>query len=347
MRLLLLLLLLPTLHAAQSNFLKDPDIVWAAEIEQDWVVDISSLEEEWDKGIITLKQLRSRENELHWSSPYLAELVFEAVQRGDLIVFKDPECKIRTDAALAYRAMDTVVVFDPVSYEMQVEVVYSPPQPLKDVKAWRLRQILAYHKKSATWSTTVLSIAPLLEVKNWKGDSIGIQPIFWFKPDTKRQKLSSDRIVWAKKTVSGKQPKTEIPANPPNLVKALKGFENPVSHLLKVFQTNMKSPFYDSQGDKLLSLDERKNILPREDTTVSYNWETQEGTIDVEHKGITDSMIQQLRLVQTWFWDDRRARLSICLDAVAPLEEVVYIQYYRKSGGLKYTRPIFYRRAKY
>jgi len=45
------------------SFLKDPDIVWAAEIEQDWVVDIPSLEAECDEGITTIKLLRITKNE--------------------------------------------------------------------------------------------------------------------------------------------------------------------------------------------------------------------------------------------------------------------------------------------
>jgi hypothetical protein len=245
-----------------------------------------------------------------------------------------------------FQYVDTIIIFDPVTYEEQITAVLYQPEPFSVVVAWRLRQVLAYHKKSARWSTEVVGIAPLVEVRNWDNDTVELRPAFWFKPDNKRHKLHSKRIVWAKKTISDKQPRAEIPANLPNPLKVVKGFENPVSHLLSVFETKKKAPFYDSQGGKLLSLEERKNRMHRTDTTVSYNWETHEGTMDVEHKGISDSMIQQLRLAQTWYWDDRRARLSICLDAVAPLEEVVYIQYYRKSKGLNYTRPLFYRMAK-
>lgn len=62
-RLLFIFLLVPCFLTAQSEFLKDPDIVWAAEIEQDWVVDIPSLEAECDEGITTIKLLRITKNE--------------------------------------------------------------------------------------------------------------------------------------------------------------------------------------------------------------------------------------------------------------------------------------------
>ncbi len=375
MRLLLSLLFFSTILSAQSAFLKDPDIVWAAEIEQDWVVDIPSLEAEWDQGIITLKQVRSRENELHWSSPYLAELVYEAVRRGDLAVFRDSDCKeklninggfpkvatfatvnsvtgdlnyfendnhpVQVNNLNGFQYVDTIIIFDPVTYEEQITAVLYQPEPFSVVVAWRLRQVLAYHKKSARWSTEVVGIAPLVEVRNWDNDTVELRPAFWFKPDNKRHKLHSKRIVWAKKTISDKQPRTEIPANLPNSLKVVRGFENPMSHLLSVFETKKKSPFYDSQGGKLLSLEERKNRMHRTDTIVSYDRITSEETITIEQKGIRDSLIQQIRLVQTWHWDARRARLSICLDAVAPIEGV-----FNNMGDIRYTRPLFYRKAK-
>lgn len=40
--------------AAQSAFLADPDIVWAAEIEYDWKVDFTNVWEEYYEGIATL-----------------------------------------------------------------------------------------------------------------------------------------------------------------------------------------------------------------------------------------------------------------------------------------------------
>lgn len=321
--------------------MKDPDIVWAAEIEQDWLVDIPSLEEEWDKGVITLKQLRTREHELHWSSPYLADLVFEAVLKGDLPIFKDPQCKIRADIFREFPGMDTVITFDPETYEGRIVAVYYRLSPFDQIRAWRLRQVLAYHKKSATWSTSVISIAPLVGAKNIFWDTTNLRPAFWFKPDNKRQKLRSNRIVWAKKTVSGKQPKTEVPPNPANPVKATNGFQNPVSHLFRVLEADMKTPFYDSWGTKLLTPDERKSMLSKTDTIFSYYPGTYEEEVLIVRKEINADSIHQLRLVQTWCWDERRHRLSISLDAVAPLIDV-----FDGLDNFRYTRPLFYKRAR-
>jgi hypothetical protein len=341
MRLTLLLLLIPPTLPAQSLALKDPDIVWAAEIEQDWIIDIPSLEDEWEQGVITLKQLRCRENELNWSSPYLAELVFEAVQNGKLAVFKDPDCSTFAGDFLAYQNVESGVTFDPVTYDEQIFSVREGVKPLADIKAWRLRQILTYHKKSGMWSTSVVAMAPLIIVRDSKGDSLYTRPLFWFKPDNKPHKLGAARISWAKKTFSGNQPGTEIPANPLHLIKVIPGFENPMEDQLKKLGADQKLAFYDSQGNKLLSAEARREMLTKIDTIAVFDPETHKESIQIEYKGAKTSDFSQLRLVQTWYWDARRARLSIHLDAVAPTEKVI-----DPNGYFRYMKPLFYRSSK-
>jgi hypothetical protein len=338
MRLPILLTFFPILLSAQSAFLKDPDIVWAAEIEQDWVLDIPSLETEWEEGITTLKLLRTEQNESYWSSPYLADLVFQAALAGELPVFKDAHCKVPMDANDAYPRMDTIVTFDPETYEEKISVVYFEPEPHYDIKFWRLRQVLAYHKKSARWSTTVQSIAPMIQIKNPEGDSIGMRPLFWFRPDGKRQKLSSKSIVWAKET-RNKQTKTQVPTDAKTLVKVSDGFQFPVQHQLKAFETDFKTPFYGTVDEKPLSQKERTSMVAKSDTVITFDPESYEEKAVVVNKEINPYDIRQLRLVQIWYWDERRARLSICLDAVGLLKDE-----FDDMGNFKFSRLLFYRK---
>ena len=64
MRLYFLCLLFPAFLTAQPAFLKDPDIVWAAQLDQDWKIDFTSLEDEYNVGITTIKWLRTDPNNL-------------------------------------------------------------------------------------------------------------------------------------------------------------------------------------------------------------------------------------------------------------------------------------------
>lgn len=340
MRLSLLLLFLPTTFiVAQSAFLKNPDIVWAAEIEQDWVVDIPSLEVEWEYGITTLKLMRTEKNYPYWNSTYLADLIFEAALRGEFPVFKDPQCRIPVDIMKVYPSKDTVITYDPETYEEKRQVYIVEPFPFRDFKAWRLRQVLAYHAKSASWSTTVEAIAPLVAVRNeaW-GDSIGLRPLFWFRPDNKRQKITSNDIVWAKNTVN-KQISTHISVDQLKMVKVMDGFQNPMTHQLEVLGKNMKIPFYSSGNEKPLTPEDRAHMLATTDTVVTFDPETYEEKITVVHNDLNANNIRNLRLVQIWYWDEKKHRLSICLDAVAPLINVM-----DSEGNFRFQRPLYYRR---
>lgn len=336
MRLLLFLLLTPFGLSAQ----KDPDIVWAAVIEQDWVVDVPSLETEWDFGVTTLKLLRPGQKVPHWESPYLVDYVFQAIKKGQIPIFEDADCTIPADLSRIYPDTSWYVVFDPESYKDSVVIVAEELDPSQIVRAWRLRQVLTYHRKSATWSSTVKAIAPLVQETFWGKDSTKLRPWCWFRPENKRRKLSSRHVVWAKETVS-KTPQTQVPVFPEHLLKSAAGFQNPVRHLFKVLETDMKTPFYSPWNGEPLSPSERRSMLARTDTTVSYARDIYEEHLTITHQEINPDSISSLRLVQTWYWDERRHRLSVCLDAVAPMLDVFDVM-----DNLRFSKPLFYRRAK-
>jgi len=259
-RLLFIFLLVPCFLTAQSEFLKDPDIVWAAEIEQDWVVDIPSLEAEWEEGITTIKLLRTTQNERYWSSPYLADLVFQAALAQKLPIFKDAHCLVPADPYHVYPDKDTLITFDPETYKEKIQVSYFEPVPFWDFRAWRLHQVLAYHKKSASWSTTVVAIAPMVAKRNTHGeiDTTTIYPLFWFKPGDKRPRLEANSVVCAKRTIN-KTPETRVKTDQPNLVKLKDGFQFPVEHFLKALTIDKSIPFYGNSNEKPRVL---KNAVP-------------------------------------------------------------------------------------
>ncbi len=338
MRSLFLLLFFAGPLSAQSDFLKNDDVVWAAEIEQDWIVDLLSLENEQDSGVTTLKLLRTRHNDIWWSSAYLADLVFQAALDGHFPVYKDPSCLQPLNIFHAYPSRDTIVTFDPETYEEKLSIAFVEPWPLYDFKAWRLRQVLTYHKKSAGWSTTVQAIAPLITVKNSTGDSIGVRPLFWFRPDNERQNLSSDNIVWAKE-MSNRQHATWVPINGGKVVKVTKGFTQPMAHQIQALGNDFERPFYNSGNQKILTQEDRRGLIAKTDTVVTFDSETYEEKISIVHNALNINSIRHVRLIQTWYWDENKHRLSICMDAVAPLIDVL-----DNEGNFRYQTPLYYRR---
>ncbi|MBL7813462.1 MAG: hypothetical protein JNL70_00555 [Saprospiraceae bacterium] len=52
------------------------------------------------------------------------------------------------------------------------------------------------------------------------------------------------------------------------------------------------------------------------------------------------SEIKELRLVQEWYWDNRKQKLRVRFIAVAPIKFV-----HNEAGEFLYRQPLFYRRT--
>lgn len=336
MRLTWIFAFLHFLSVAQPVDLNDPDIVWAIALTQDWKIDNPSFESEDKDGLTTLKILRLK----NYTSPYLADHVFYAAADGALPIFKDSSCTIPTDIGEAFPGRDTLISFDPETYEEKIQMVFVEPFPLYDFQCWRVHQILTYHKSSANWRTQVVSLAPMVEVHNYQGDSVGIRPLFWFKTENKCPDLLNNDIIWAK-TTENKQEKTRV-RTPPDaqVLKVTTGYENPLKHQERVLIQDAGTVFYNFLNERPLDMSERAELLSSTDTVDVFNPETYDLTRKIVQVNIQMDSIRDLRLIQTWSWDDRRKRLAICLDAVAPLEDVL-----DEEGKLKYKRALFYRRT--
>ena len=337
MRLLLFCMLFPAVLAGQSPVLPER---WSAEIEQDWVVDIPSLETERDSGITTVKLLRSVKNDYSVSSPFLADLFFDALVDEKIPVFKDAALTIPTDLMEVYPGKELVWTFDPETYEEKQHLVWVEPFPACDFKAWRLRQKVTYHRKNAVWSTEVLAIAPLVTLKNDRGDSVGLRPLCWFRPKNTRPDLHSDGVVWVKMTANVQQ-KTKVPVDllsPPENGDSLPKL---LVALKDMAENDLDVPLFDSSNEHLLSPDERSSLISRSDTFIYCFTEGPNGeSTGVIHYDVLDD-IHFIRLVQTWYWDERRRRLSVCLDAVAPMQNI-----FDNEGNFRFSRPLFYMRVK-
>jgi hypothetical protein len=199
---------------------------------------------------------------------------------------------------------------------------------------------LSYQKSSGNWRTQVVSLAPMVEVHNLQGDSIGIRPLSWFKADNNCPDLLNNDITWAKLT-ENKPENTRVRSSPDaKVLKATKGFENPLKHQERLLIQDANTVFYDFLNEKPLNMADRAELLTSTDTVAIFNPETYEEYQKIIRKDIKMDSIRDLRLLQAWSWNDRLNRLSICLDAVAPLEDVL-----DEEGKLRFKRPLFYRRA--
>lgn len=315
MRNLLLILFVPCGLFAQSNLLSDPDVVWAAEFSQDWDLNPAPNGVNWIDP--------ASGNALH---PQLEVLVLEAAANKKIKIFKDPECKI----ADKLPHLDTLIIFDEVTYKESTKVVETNPSSYKII-GWRLIQTLYYHKKSASWSTSVNAIAPIAE---------DYGPLFWFKADNKQPQIPSKEIGWLVRT-RNIQKNTKLLNRDYKLVKSSKELPDPIDHNIQVFQNNAQIPFHGDFNGPVLSLSDRKSRVSSSDTVAVFDAKTFEERISIVTNEITSDQVQELDLFQTWYWNSKTSQLGIYLDAVFPM---VYM--YDSNGSIRSKQSLYCRKSK-
>ena len=125
------------------------------------------------------------------------------------------------------------------------------------------------------------------------------------------------------------------------MVKLTDTYQQPMDAYLQAFAENKNLTFYDGfEGSKPLDMATRYQMIHRTDTVVTFDPETYDEKVQVVYNDLNSDQITELRLVQTWIWDERKSRLSIHLDAVAPIFEVK-----DNHGNFRYAQPLFYQKT--
>ncbi len=81
---------------------------------------------------------------------------------------------------------DTVVTFDPVTYEEKIQVVTNELNP-EDIKRFRIKEIWFFDEESSTLQVRILGIAPLKDEFDENGNYLYELPMFWvYYPDARK-----------------------------------------------------------------------------------------------------------------------------------------------------------------
>ena len=315
MNILKLLFLLPlsilsfTMSAQIDDLMRNNDITWIAEIGSDFIVDDAEKAE--SRGLNRIRTLKKHEND-HSFFAGLMYKIYKAQQlKNNLLIVNEA------------------------------------------IEAIRVNQILFYNAKNAQFGLRTLGFSPL--VKNV--DSSAWKSLLWMKardlenpPD-----LSSMDIIWARRI----NQHHGFDLKNAHILKCT-DTSMPIQHLLKVFETDDKTPFFKANSDIMpyqsdvyeeekiktpdadiipypLTLFEREAMIASRDTIIALvdgkaTWKVVEHRRDI-------NKINRLRLIQEWYWDDKKQELCIHLAAVAPLYDVC-----NEVGEFLYRVPLFYRR---
>ncbi|MCC6411191.1 MAG: gliding motility protein GldN [Saprospiraceae bacterium] len=153
----------------------------------------------WEKRIWRIIDVREKMN-LPFSYPEepFFKLLSDAATKGDMPVYSTDDDKftkrMSTDDVLAMLSkIDTIVTFDPETYEEKVQIVRNDIN-WEDVKRFRLKEVWFFDKETSTMQVRILGIAPLIDVKDNDGNFRFEKPMFWVYYPQARELFARHRV---------------------------------------------------------------------------------------------------------------------------------------------------------
>jgi gliding motility associated protien GldN len=153
----------------------------------------------WEKRVWRIIDIREKMNLpfAYPEDPFFL-ILQNAATKGELPVYSTEDDKFKkrlsTDDVLSMLSKtDTVVTFDPETYEEKVQIVRNDIN-WEDVKRFRLKEVWFFDKETSTLQVRILGIAPLIDVKDNEGNFRFEKPMFWVYYPHARELFARHRV---------------------------------------------------------------------------------------------------------------------------------------------------------
>jgi gliding motility associated protien GldN len=153
----------------------------------------------WEKRIWRVIDIREKMN-LPFGYPErpFFSILMDATTDGSLTAYSTEDDKFTSpltpeEVASMGATVDTVITFDPETYEEQIQVVRNDLNP-EDVKRFRMKEIWFFDEETSTMQVRILGLAPLIDVKDENGNFRYEKPMFWVYYPEARKTLAMERV---------------------------------------------------------------------------------------------------------------------------------------------------------
>ena len=153
----------------------------------------------WEKRIWRVIDVREKMNK-PFSYPEMPffTILMEAAMEGDIKVYSVDDDKFTyeltpNEAAQMGASVDTVITFDPETYEEEIKIVRNDLNP-NDIKRFRIKEVWFFDEETSSMSVRVLGIAPLRDVTDDMGNFRYEQPMFWVYYPEARKVLANHKV---------------------------------------------------------------------------------------------------------------------------------------------------------
>lgn len=153
----------------------------------------------WEKRVWRVIDIREKMN-LPFAYPEepFFKILADAASKGEMPVYTTDDDKfthrMSTDDVLAKLSeTDTVVTFDPETYEEKIEIVRNDIN-FADVKRFRIKEVWFFDKETSTLQVRILGIAPMIDVIDSDGNFRYENPLFWVYYPQAREMFARHRV---------------------------------------------------------------------------------------------------------------------------------------------------------
>ncbi len=153
----------------------------------------------WEKRIWRVIDIREKMN-LPFAYPErpFFTILMDAAESGEINVYSVEDDKFTQrlpaeEVASMGATVDTVIVFDPVTYEEKQQIVRNELNP-EDIKRYRVKEVWFFDEETSTMQVRILGIAPLLDVKDENDNFKYEKPLFWVYYPEARQILAREKV---------------------------------------------------------------------------------------------------------------------------------------------------------
>ncbi len=328
------------ISAQYADLMSDNNISWVAEYTADFTLDpvscdFSNFDFNNELNVIQLSNSPTQSGLYRgqFLSKYFSQKLFGDMERGTYSFFEDEllEMPLPKEKMLErLSAVDTVVTFDPETYEEAITIV---PNEIswENMLAFRVRQVFYYNKSEKTFGSRLLAIAPLKVVRESEETFYeALKTVVWLKIDPPKNpdKISAKDVSYSFET--------KMKGNAPGLQDfVVKKGRMDFLQLIVNEVTKPSRPILNGDFDPI---DPAKlpDYVQSTDTVITYDMTTFAEQIQiVERNAIKD--VAAISFVQHWFYDSTKRLFFNRVVAVAP--ELAVKDF---DGNFRYSKVLFY-----
>lgn len=138
----------------------------------------------WEKRIWRVLDVREKMNKpfVYPEDPFI-NIILSAAKEEKITLYSTIDDKFSealdpNEASTIGVSVDTIITFDPETFEEQLKVVRNELN-WEDIKRFRIKEVWFFDEETSTMQVRILGIAPLREVYDDQGNFKYEQPMFW------------------------------------------------------------------------------------------------------------------------------------------------------------------------